>query len=237
MEKLNKEKNLLSSQTTSQHSTRQLEGQASQVQVLKEEEVTQFKKPEPKTSEQPKELILAGKAKSVLNEGKSTDSLPQALDQLQGLHHAQLKFLENQNITLIPIVLEQLSTDKVPHEGIPYITPQTSSLHAESQAEVRVRSILSAINTISKATVAMIDEAKPCDHEAEIQTLKDKVQQVTTAKEALEDQVIDLQQQLEREQRLVKHSKKTLDKYKDKCTTLLLGKGSVGRESQEIETK
>ena len=51
LEKLNKEKNLLSSQTTSQHSIRLPEGQVSQVQVLKDDEVSQFKKLETKKTE------------------------------------------------------------------------------------------------------------------------------------------------------------------------------------------
>ena len=120
--------------------------------------------------------------------GSQVELIPQVMGQLQGLHHEQLEFLKKQNITPIPIVMEQLSTGKLPFEGIPYVTPTTSSLHAESQAEVRVRSILSALNTISQATVAMINEAKPCGHEDEIQTLKAKVQQITTTKGQLEEQ-------------------------------------------------
>ena len=148
----------------------------------KEQDVSQATKPE-----QHKELILAGKAKSVLNEGKSIELIPQAMDQLQRLHHEQMEFLKKQRITPIPIILEQIYTEKLPYKGIPFVTPTTSSLHDESQAEVRVFSILYAINTISQATIAMIDETKPCGHEDELKTLKDKVQQVTTTKGELED--------------------------------------------------
>ena len=82
------------------------------------------------------------------------------------------KFLETQKITPIPVVLEQLSIDGLPYEGIPFVTPQTSSMNAETQAKVRFRTILSALNTISKTTVSMIEEVKPCGHDSEIQTLK-----------------------------------------------------------------
>ena len=101
-------------------------------------------------SDQHKELIPAGKAKSVFHEGKSIELIPQSMDQLQKLHHEEMEFLKKQKMAPIPITLEQESTEKLPYEGIPFVTPITSSLHAESQAEVRVCSILcSVINTIS----------------------------------------------------------------------------------------
>ena len=93
----------------------------------KEEEVSQAKKPE-----QHKELIPVGKAKSVLHEGKSTgkstELIPQAMNQLQRLHHEQMEFLKKQIMTLIPIILEQVCTEKLPYEGIPFVTPTTSQL-------------------------------------------------------------------------------------------------------------
>ena len=197
LEKLNKEKILLSSQTTSQHSIRLPEGQVSQVQVLKDDEVSQFKKletkkTEPKLSKQQKELVIPGTPRSILHKGKSPDAIPQTMDILQDLHHSQVQFLENQKITPIPMVLEQFSIDRLPYEGIPFVTPQIGSLNAETQAEVRVRTILSALNTISKVTVSMIEEVKPCGHDSEIQVLKNEVQKITNSQETLKDQVTDL---------------------------------------------
>ena len=141
-----------------------------------------------------------------------------------------MELLKKQRMTPIPIIFEQASTKKLPYEGIPFVTPKTSSLHDESQAEVRVCSILSAINTISQATVAMINETKTCGHENELKTLKDKVQQPTTTKEELEDQVIDLQQQLDKEKRLVNHSRKIVDKYKSRCATLMTEKEKLTKK-------
>ena len=108
-------------------------------------------------------------------------------------------------------------------------------MHDESQVEVRVFSILSAINTISQATIAMIDETKPCGHEDELNTLKDKVQQATTTKGELEDQVIDLHQQLDREKRLVNHSGKTVDKYKCRCATLMTEKEQLTEKIRRLK--
>ena len=140
---------------------------------------------------------------------------------LQELHQSKLRLLESQEITPIPVMLQQLTTEGVPYEGIPYVIPQTSSLHAETQAEVRVRTILSAMNTIANTTVSLMEDVKPCGHESEIQSLKDEIQKHLTDKEKLTAQVTDLQQeQLEREQRLVQHTKKGFNKYKDQCVDL-----------------
>ena len=65
-----------------------------------------------------------------------------------------------------------------------------------------------------------MEDVKPCGHESELQSLKDEIQKHITDKEKLTTQVTDQQQQLEREQRLVKHTKKAFDKYKDQCVYL-----------------
>ena len=214
------------------------EGQASQVQVPKEDEVSQkleLKKTEPEPSTKLKEFLVPDAVKSIEKKGKSTMALPSTKDILQDLHHSQVQLLENQKITPIPIVLKQFSTAKLPYEGIPFVQLHTSSLNAETQAEARVRTILSALNTISTATVSLIEEVKPCDHVNEIQELNEKVQKSTQVQETLEDQVIDLQQQLEREQRLVKHSNKMLDKYKNRYLSLKEEKDQLAAKVRRLQ--
>ena len=155
-----------------------------------------------------------------MQKGKSIETKSKNFDMLQELHQSKLRLLKSQDITPIPVMLQQLATEGVPYEGIPYIIPQTSSLHAETQAEVRIRTILSAMNTLSNATISMMEDVKPCGHEDELQTLKDEIQKHMTDKDTLKAQVTDLQQQLEREQRLVQHTKKGFNKYKDRCVDL-----------------
>ena len=72
-------------------------------------------------------------------------------------------------------MLQQLPTEGVPYEGIPYVIPQASSSHAETQAEVQIRTILSAMNTLSNATISMLEDVKPCGHEDELEKLKEEV--------------------------------------------------------------
>ena len=121
--------------------------------LQKEEEVSQVKKTETKKNEskstKQKEVVVFGAGKSILQKGKSIEAKSKTFDMLQELHQSKLRLLESQEITPIPVMLQQLASEGVPYEGIPYVIPQTNSLHAETQAEVRVRTILSAMNTIA----------------------------------------------------------------------------------------
>ena len=76
-EKLNKQKSILSSQTTSQQSMRAPEGSQVQEKSTKEEEVSQVKKIDTKPSDskasKQKEVVVSGTGKSVLQKGKSIE--------------------------------------------------------------------------------------------------------------------------------------------------------------------
>ena len=94
------------------------EGQASQVQVPKEDEVSQkleLKKIEPEPSTQLQEFLVPNAVKSIEKKGKSIAALPSTKDNLQDLHHSQVQLLENQKITPIPIVLKQFYIAKLPY--------------------------------------------------------------------------------------------------------------------------
>ena len=200
------------------------EGFQVQEKSTKEEEVSQVTKAETKTSEskaiKQKEVVVFGARKSILQKGKSTEVKSKKFDMLKELHQLKVKMLESQDITPIPIMLQQLATEGVPYEGIPYVIPQTSSLHTKTQSDVKVRTILSAINTIANTSVSLMEDVKPCGHKSELESLKDEIQKHITDKEKLTAQVTDQKQQLEREQRLVKHTKKGFNKYKDQCVYL-----------------
>ena len=79
-------------------------------------------------------------------------------------------------------------------------------MNADLNLESRMRSILSAVNTITIATAALVDESKGTSKD-EVQDLQNQLAQEQLLTEQLQTQNTDIKQQLEREKEVVQHSK------------------------------
>ena len=148
------------------------------------------------------------------------DLLPlKAMDALQELHRRQLHKLTKQRLAPIPLILDHQFSDKLPYSDIPIAIPWAVGQNPEVTVESRMRSILSAVNTITAATAALVEEGTNSGKD-EIKELHQKFLQEKLLKDALQIQNDNLIQQLTREQELVKHSKEAATKYKDRCKAL-----------------
>ena len=86
--------------------------------------------------------------------------------------------------------------------------------------ESRMRSILSAINTITTAITALVDESKGAIKD-EMHDLQEQLgQEQLLITEQLQTQNNDIKQQLEREKELVQHSKDEVARLRAKCQEL-----------------
>ena len=91
-------------------------------------------------------------------------------------------------MALVPLILDQQFNDQLPYVDIPTIVPRAMGNHAEVQWEARVHSLLSAVNTITAAALALIHEnpsnqgaTKEELHKVQQQLLQEKLLKGPTA--------------------------------------------------------
>ena len=145
--------------------------------------------------------------------------MPRLPDVLQELHQQQLEKLKRQRMAPVPIILEPQFTQNLTYGNVPVIVPRSVGLNADLNLESCMRSILSAVNTITTATTALVDESKGASKD-EMHDLQEQLGQEQLLTEQLQTQNNDIKQQLEREKELVQHSKDEVARLRAKCQEL-----------------
>ena len=119
----------------------------------------------------------------------------------------------------VPIVLEPQFTQNITYGNIPIIVPRSVGLNVDLNLESRMRSILTAVNTITTATAALVEESKGASKD-ELHDLQEELGQEQLLTEQLQTQNNDIKHQLEREKELVQHSKDEVSRLRAKCQEL-----------------
>ena len=162
--------------------------------------------------------------------------VPKSLHALEELHQQQMDQLNKQWMAPIPLILDQQFSDKLPYADIPLVVPRAQGNNADVQLEARVRTILSAVNTLTTATVALVEENKSGFSKHEVQELQQQLLQEKLLKDQLQTQQADLKQQLDREKELVSHSKQEVDRLREKCAMLSLERNKAIQKIQKMRT-
>ena len=220
MERKRKEREL-KLQATSQHSSKQ---ESEKKPTVKEEEVSQKK---PAKFDLRVTSVKPPKPVDMVLHAKTQDSL-------QELHQQQADKLRRQRLAPVPLILEPQFAQQLTYGGVPVVVPRTVGLNADMTLESRMRSILSAVNTITTATVALVEESKSSGKD-EVQELHQQLAQEQLLKDQLQTQKNDITQQLEREKELVQHSKDEIARLREKCQELTQEKNKALKEVQELK--
>ena len=219
MERKRKEREL-KLQATGQHFSKQ---EPEKQPLVKEEEVSQ-KKPAkvdlrvtPAKPPKPVDVVLHGKTQ----------------DSLQELHQQQVDKLKRQRMAPVPLILEPQFNQLLTYGNAPVVVPRSVGLNADLNLESRMRSILSAVNTITTATAALVDKSKSSGKD-EVQELQQQLAQEQLLKDQLQTQNNDITQQLECEKELVQHSKDKIARLREKCQELTQDKNNALKEIKEL---
>lgn len=142
--------------------------------------------------------------------------VPKSLHALDELHQQQVEHLKKQRMAPIPLILEQQFNDKISYVDISLVVPRAQGNHVDVQLEARLRTILSAVNTLTTAIVALVEENKSGVSKTKVHELQQKLLQEKLLKDQLQSQQADLQQQLDREKELVKHFMQEVDRLRER---------------------
>ena len=157
-----------------------------------------------------------------------------SFDALQELHQKQLDKLKKQRMAPVPIVLEPQFTHNITYGNIPVLVPQSVGLHADLNLESRMRSILTAVNTITTATAALVEESQGASTD-DLHELQEQLGQEQLLTEQLQTQNEDIKKQLEREQELVQHSKDEVARLRAKCQELTQANKEALHEIKQLK--
>ena len=143
MERKHREQDLKLQQAGQQSSKQEVE----KTTHIKEEEVSQSKSSKgdlrlaPAKPHKPMGMIMHTKTPNVLQE----------------LHQQQLNKLKKQRMAPILLVLEPQFTQNITYGNIPVIVPRSVGMNLDLNLASRMRSILTAVNTITIATSALVE--------------------------------------------------------------------------------
>ena len=115
----------------------------------------------------------------------------------------------------VPLVLEPQFTQNITYGNIPVIVPQSVGLNLDLNLDSCMRSILTAVNTITTATAALVEESQGASKD-DLHDLQEQPGQEQLPTEQLQTQKDDIKQQLEREKELVQHSKDEVSRLRAK---------------------
>ena len=96
--------------------------------------------------------------------------------------------LKKQRIGPYPLILDQQFSDKLPYVDIPLVVPRAQGNNVDVRLEARVWTILSAVNTLTTATVALIEENTSGSNKHEVQELEQQLLQEKLLKDQLHSQ-------------------------------------------------
>ena len=99
-------------------------------------------------------------------------------------------------MTPVPLILDQRFDNQLPYADIPVVVPKAIRNHADVKREARVRSLLSAVNTITVVASALTHEnsSKQGATKEELQEVQQQMLQEKLLKDELITKNVDLVQ-------------------------------------------